>query len=86
MRVGIAVGLCIILLSVSAGDRGLPAIWKARREAQLIAADIAALKTTNRALRARAQALRDDPRTIERVARETLGLAGTGEFVVVRRR
>ena len=86
MRVGFAFGLCIVLLSLCAGDRGLPAVWKARRDARQIAGDIAALKAENRRLRERAQALREDARTIELVARETLGLARAGEIVVVRRR
>ena len=85
MRWIVAFGLCIGLLSMSAGDRGLPAVWKARRQAQTIAHDIAALRAENALLRARAQALRQDPRTIEIEARDTLGLARAGEVVVLRR-
>jgi cell division protein FtsB len=71
---------------MAAGERGLPAVWKARRQAQTVARDIAALKAENATLRARAQALRADARTIELEARETLGLARAGEIVVLRRR
>jgi cell division protein FtsB len=86
MRVAFAFGICIMLLSLFAGERGFPAIWKAHREAQQIERDIAALKADNTALRERVQALREDGRTIELIARETLGLAHPGEMVVVRRR
>ena len=69
MRVGFAFGLCIMLLSLITSDRGFPAVSKARRQARQIAGDIAALKTENKVLRERAQALREDARTIELVAR-----------------
>jgi len=84
MKVAVAFGLCIGLLSISVGDRGLPAVFKARRQAAAIAREIGALRATNAALRARVLALRDDPRAIEAVARETLGLARRGEIVIVR--
>jgi cell division protein FtsB len=80
----LAFGLCIMLMNLFAGDRGLPAMWKSRQQAQLIARDIAALRAENATLRGRAQALREDARTIELVARETLGLTRPGEIVVLR--
>ena len=86
MRLGAAFGLCIVLLTLFAGDRGLPAVFKARRQAHTLARDISALREQNQALRARLLALRHDPGTIEAVARETLGLARPGEIVVYRRR
>ena len=85
MRWIVAFGLCIGLLSMAAGDRGLPAVWKARRQAQSIARDIRLLRAENAALRARAQALREDARAIEIEARATLGFARAGEVVVLRR-
>ena len=99
MRWIAAFGLCIGLLSMTAGDRGLPALLRARQQAQTIAREIDTLKSENAALRrrvaalrmenallrARAQSLRHDARTIEIEARETLGLARSGEVVVLRR-
>ena len=86
MRALFAFGLCLMLMNLFAGDRGLPALLNARRQAQLIARDIEVLKAANATLRGRAQALREDPRTIELVAREVLGLARPGEVVVMQRR
>jgi cell division protein FtsB len=83
MKSVVAFGLCIILFSTFAGDRG-PTIFKARREAQQLSRQIAALRADNARLRARAQALRSDPAAIEAVARETLGLARPDELVVTR--
>ena len=85
MKVVFAFGLCLMLMNLFAGDRGLPAVWSARRQVQLIARDIHALRAENATLRGRAQALREDPRTIELVARESLGLLRPGEVVVMRR-
>ena len=77
MRWIVAFGLCIGLLSMTAGDRG-PALLRAHQQAQAIAREIAALKAENAALRARAEGLRHDARTIALVARETLGMARPG--------
>lgn len=82
MKSIVAFGLCIILMSMFAGDRGLPAVFKARRDARELAQRIAAIRAENAGLRARADALRTDPATIERVARDTLGFARPDELVV----
>ncbi len=81
----VAFGVCILLLNLFAGDRGLEAVLHARGREAALARDIAALRADNAALRARAAALRDDPRAIEIAARETLGLVRPGEIVLVRR-
>jgi cell division protein FtsB len=85
MRVVVAFGLCVMLMSLFAGQRGLPAVWAARRQAAALAREIGMLKAENATLRERAQALRDDRGTIEIAAREALGLARRGELVVRRR-
>jgi cell division protein FtsB len=81
----VAFGLCIILMSMFAGERGLPAVFKARRDARELAQRIAAIRAENAGLKARADALRTDPAAIERVARETLGFARADELVVTGR-
>jgi cell division protein FtsB len=82
MKSVVAFGLCIVLMSIFAGERGLPAVFKARRDAQDLARRIAVIRAENAGLRARAEALRTDPAAIERVARETLGFARPDELVV----
>lgn len=82
MKSVVAFGLCIILMSIFAGDRGLPAVFQARRDAQELSRRIAAIRAENTHLKARAEALRTDPATIEWVARETLGFARPDELVV----
>lgn len=82
MKFVVPFGFCIILMSMFAGDRGLPAVFKARRDARELSRQIAAIRAENADLEARAEALRTDRGAIERVARETLGFARPDELVV----
>ena len=82
MKIGFAFGICVILFTIFGGDRGLPALVEARRQSAELSAEIGRLRDTNARVRARASALRSDPGTIERVARETLGLARADELIV----
>ena len=81
MKVAVAFGLCVILFTAF-NDRGLPALMKARRQSAELTAEIARMRVVNARLRARAELLRSDGGTIERLARETLGLARADELVV----
>lgn len=63
----VALGVCVLLGSL-AGERGLPGLIKAREQSRRLAADVAALKAENAALRVRADQLRNDPSAIEAVA------------------
>jgi cell division protein FtsB len=82
MKIGLAFGVCVMLFTIFGGDRGLPALVKARRQSAELTAEIGRLRDANARLRTRASALRSDPGTIERVARETLGLARADELIV----
>jgi cell division protein FtsB len=64
------------------GERGLVATLQAKRTSATAAQDLARLRHENQALRERARLLRNDPRTIEAVARGELGLARADEIVV----
>ena len=79
-----AFGLCVMLFTMFAGDRNLPAILKARRDADALTRTISDLRAENARLKARAEALRSDPSAIEAVARDSLGLARADELVVTR--
>ena len=84
MKVAVAFGLCLMLFTLFGGDNNLPALLKARRDAQALNRTIWNLRSENARLKARAEALRTDPSTIEKVARESLGLARADELVVPR--
>ena len=86
MKTFVAFGVCLVLMAIFAGERGLPALLQARRQAEDLTREIARLRDQNLRLRQRVEALRADPRAIERVARESMGLARPDELVVTRRR
>jgi cell division protein FtsB len=69
-----------------AGEHGLLAGLTAGRAHGALAAGIAEIRRENATLRAQIRRLREDPREIEAVAREELGLMRPGErlFVVTR--
>ena len=65
------------------GDRGLLQLVSQREKADALAREIEQLKADNSRLAADIGALRRDPAAIERIAREELGLARSGETVFV---
>ena len=64
------------------GDRGLAETMRAKREFADAAAGLNRLKQENAALLERARLLTNDPRVLESVAREELGLVRPGEILV----
>ncbi len=82
MKFVVIAGLLIVGGNLLAGERGLPALLQSRRDAMRLAAEIGALRSQNAALAAEIRALKDDPATIESIARRTLGLARRDEILV----
>lgn len=72
----------VLLVNGLFGERGLMESIRARRANANAAGELARLRKENAALRERVQRLRDDPATIEAVARRDLGLLRPGEIVV----
>jgi cell division protein FtsB len=72
----------VVLVNGLFGERGLTDTIRARRAYAIAAQDLARLKRDNAALRDEARRLRDDPATIESVARGELGLVRPGEILV----
>jgi cell division protein FtsB len=73
----------VIVVDGLVGDRGLLAILRARQEYDQLAAGIARQRAENAKLRDEARRLKDDPATIEEVARRELGLIKPGERVFI---
>jgi cell division protein FtsB len=72
----------VLLVNALIGDRGLMQTIRARRTNAAAAGDLLRLKQENARLREQARRLRNDPRTIESVARGELGLVRPGEILV----
>jgi len=75
--------IAIIALVVGSlfGDRGILQVMAQRQRALELAREIEDIRAENVRLAAEIRALRTDPRAIERIAREQLGLARPGETV-----
>jgi cell division protein FtsB len=72
----------VLLVNGLIGERGLLETIRARRASSAAAHDLARLRQANSLLRTQVQRLRDDPSTIEAVARGELGLVRSGEILV----
>jgi cell division protein FtsB len=74
-------GLALLLLQDIFGTHGVLAMRRTLQQAAEIRKEIKQLDTENKKLLDRAKALKTDPATIERIAREENGLARPGEFI-----
>ena len=83
VRVLLLIFIAVIVLDSLVGDRGLLTALRARREYDELAATISRQRAENARLADQARRLREDPRTIEEVARRELGLIKPGEKVFI---
>jgi cell division protein FtsB len=74
---------CVLLAEALFGDRGLAQTVRAGREYRQASEALRQLRNENAALRDQQRRLREDPRAIEAVAREELGLIRPGEILVI---
>ena len=73
----------VILADGMVGDSGLLAVLRARHDFRALAVQIDQLRAQNTSLRETARRLREDPATIESLARRELGLIRPGEKVFI---
>jgi cell division protein FtsB len=79
-------GVCVLLVMVFTalfGKKGVMELRQSRRELAVRAERIQALVAERDRLEAEIRRLENDPRAVEKPAREKLGLAAPGEKVVV---
>jgi cell division protein FtsB len=76
-------GLVLLALLINAlfGDGGVLQLVEQRRRAASLGRDLEVLRVENDRLAREIAVLRTDPRTVEQLAREELGLASPGETV-----
>ena len=73
----------IVLADALVGEQSLSSERRARKQYDAAGAELSALRGENARLREEVRRLREDPDTIEYVARRDLGLARRGEILVV---
>jgi cell division protein FtsB len=74
-------GLIFLVLQDIFGTHGVLAMRRSQQQAVEIQKEIQQLNTENQKLQDRVKALKTDPSTIERIAREEMGLARPGEYI-----
>ncbi len=82
-RASLLLGLALLALLVHDvfGDHGLLAMRRTQKEVGKLREEIQQLDQENARLAEEVKALKNDPRIIERIAREEMGLARPGELV-----
>lgn len=78
---GSVIALIALIVGALFGDRGLLSLVAQRERTESLRREIEELRAENGRLAREILALRTDPRAIERLARERLGLARPGETV-----
>jgi len=78
---GSLIALIALVVGSFFGDRGILRMVAQRERAESLRREIEMLRTENSRLAVEVAALKSDPRAIERLAREELGLARPGETV-----
>jgi len=82
---GSVIALIALVVGSLFGDRGILHLMDQRQRAEVLRREIEELRAENSRLTSEISALRSDPRAIEQVAREQLGLARPGEVVFILR-
>jgi len=75
------IALVALIVGALFGDRGVLHLIEQRHRAQALAHELGLLQAENARLAEEIVALRSDPRAIEKLAREELGLLRPGETV-----
>lgn len=73
--------LILLVLQDLFGTHGVLAMRRSQKEAAAVQREIQQLNDENQKLQNRVQSLKSDPATIERIAREEMGLARPGEYI-----
>jgi cell division protein FtsB len=64
-------------------DEGVMHVFRERSRLQELSHSVSSLRDENNRLRAEIKALREDPRAVEKLAREDLGMSREGEIVFI---
>ncbi|PYU13227.1 MAG: hypothetical protein DMG29_12405 [Acidobacteria bacterium] len=77
----LGVALAALLVHDISGTHGFLAMRRTQKEIERLRREIRQVTAENRELDAHVKALKSDPKLIERIAREELGLAREGELI-----
>ncbi len=75
--------VCGIVYGALRDEEGVMHVFRERTRLQELSHSVEGLRAENERLRGEIRALREDPRAVERLAREDLGLSKEGEIVFI---
>ena len=75
--------VCGIVYGALRDEEGVLHVFRERSRLQELGLSVCTLREANDQLRAEIKSLREDPRAVERLAREDLGLSREGEIVFI---
>jgi cell division protein FtsB len=81
LSVLLGVGLLLLVVQDVFGTHGVLAMRRSKREAADIQKEINRLESENCSMEQGVENLKSDPQTIERIARDEMGLAKPGEYI-----
>jgi len=81
LALGSIIALIALIVGSFFGDRGILRMVAQRERTESLRQEIEELRTENGKLAGEIEALKSDPRAVEKLAREELGLARPGETV-----
>ncbi|MGE0363597.1 MAG: septum formation initiator family protein [Vicinamibacterales bacterium] len=82
-RYGLMVLTAVVLIDAVVGEKGLLALMRARGDYRELQSSLRAVRAENQRLREQARRYREDPVTIEELARKDLGLIKPGEKLFI---
>jgi cell division protein FtsB len=83
LRFGLVVVTAVVLVDAIAGEKGLFVLMRARDERRALEAAVQAIRVENQRLLEQARRYREDPATIEELARKDLGMIKPGEKLFI---
>lgn len=83
VRFGLVIVTAVVLVDALAGDKGVLELMRARKEERALDAALQALRLENQRLLEQARRYREDPATIEELARRDLGMIKPGEKLFI---
>jgi cell division protein FtsB len=81
LSVILGLGLLLLLVQDVFGTHGVLAMRRSKKEAADIQKEINRLENENCRMEEGVESLKSDPQTIERIARDEMGLAKPGEYI-----
>jgi cell division protein FtsB len=83
LRFGLLAVTIVVLVDAIAGEKGLFVLMRARDERRALDAAVQAIRLENQRLLEQARRYREDPATIEELARKDLGMIKPGEKLFI---